>query len=128
MAWPSSGIPPMRVNWLGSSIASLSCCRVVSTKNLLGTTLPSIALCAPPSSTPCLRREARMPVSRTSRFQLGDNWPVLVFAGLLVVLIGLKGRFTGFDAHSLSVNAMPLTLIALGQFLVVLTRGVDLSL
>ena len=35
---------------------------------------------------------------------------------------------TGFDAHSLSVNAMPLTLIALGQFLVVLTRGVDLSL
>ncbi len=69
-----------------------------------------------------------MPAPRASRFQLGDNWPVLVFVGLLAVLIGLKGRFTGFDAHSLSVNAMPLTLIALGQFLVVLTRGVDLSL
>ncbi len=69
-----------------------------------------------------------MPAPRVSRFQLGDNWPVLVFVGLLAVLIGLKGRFTGFDAHSLSVNAMPLTLIALGQFLVVLTRGVDLSL
>ena len=69
-----------------------------------------------------------MPAPRANRFQLGDNWPVLVFVGLLVVLIGLKGRFTGFDAHSLSVNAMPLTLIALGQFLVVLTRGVDLSL
>jgi ribose transport system permease protein len=69
-----------------------------------------------------------MPMPRASRFQLGDNWPVLVFVGLLAVLIGLKGRFTGFDAHSLSVNAMPLTLIALGQFLVVLTRGVDLSL
>ena len=59
---------------------------------------------------------------------LGDNWPVLVFVSLLVVLIALKGRFTGFDGHSLSVNAMPLMLIALGQFLVVLTRGVDLSL
>ena len=69
-----------------------------------------------------------MPAPRASRLQLGDNWPVLVFVCLLAVLIGLKGRFTGFDAHSLSVNAMPLTLIALGQFLVVLTRGVDLSL
>jgi ribose transport system permease protein len=69
-----------------------------------------------------------MPTRRANRFQLGDNWPVLVFVSLLAVLIGLKGRFTGFDAHSLSVNAMPLTLIALGQFLVVLTRGVDLSL
>ena len=69
-----------------------------------------------------------MPAPRANRLQLGDNWPVLVFVGLLAVLIGLKGRFTGFDTHSLSVNAMPLTLIALGQFLVVLTRGVDLSL
>jgi ribose transport system permease protein len=69
-----------------------------------------------------------MPAPRASRFQLGDNWPVLVFVGLLAILIGLKGRFTGFDAHALSVNAMPLTLIALGQFLVVLSRGVDLSL
>jgi ribose transport system permease protein len=69
-----------------------------------------------------------MSASRASRVLLGDNWPVLVFGGLLVVLIALKGRFTGFDAHSLSVNALPLTLVALGQFLVVLTRGVDLSL
>ena len=53
---------------------------------------------------------------------------MLVFVGLLVILIVLKGRFTGFDARSLSVNALPLALIALGQFLVVLTRGIDLSL
>ena len=52
------------------------------------------------------RRGCQAP--RASRFQLGDNWPVLVFVGLLAILIGLKGRFTGFDAHSLSVNAMPL--------------------
>jgi ribose transport system permease protein len=66
--------------------------------------------------------------ARISRFQIGDNWPVLVFIGLFAVLVGLKGRFTPFDARSLSVNALPLALIALGQFLVVLTRGVDLSL
>jgi ribose transport system permease protein len=63
-----------------------------------------------------------------SRLQLGDNWPVLVFLALLAILIVLKGRFTGFDARSLTVNALPLALIAMGQFLVVLTRGVDLSL
>lgn len=63
-----------------------------------------------------------------SRLHIGDNWPVLVFVALLAILIVLKGRFTGFDARSLTVNALPLALIALGQFLVVLTRGVDLSL
>ena len=46
-----------------------------------------------------------MPAPRASRLQLGDNWPVLVFVGLLAVLIGLKGRFTGFDAHSLMFDA-----------------------
>jgi len=56
------------------------------------------------------------------------NWPVLVFVVLLAVLILLKGRFNGFDARSLSVNALPLVLIALAQFLIILTRGIDLSL
>jgi ribose/xylose/arabinose/galactoside ABC-type transport system permease subunit len=69
-----------------------------------------------------------MSTLRISRFQIGDNWPLLVFLGLLAILIVLKGRFTPFDVRSLSVNALPLALIALGQFLVVLTRGVDLSL
>jgi ribose transport system permease protein len=62
------------------------------------------------------------------RFPIGDNWPAFVFVGLLVILVALKGRFTPFDIRSLSVNALPLAFIALGQFLVVLTRGVDLSL
>ena len=61
-------------------------------------------------------------------FQIGDNWPVFVFAGLLLLVIALKGRFTPFDLRSLCVNAMPLALLALAQFLVVLTRGIDLSL
>lgn len=59
---------------------------------------------------------------------VSSNWPVLVFIVLLVTLIVLKGRFNGFDARSLSVNALPLILIALAQFLIILTRGIDLSL
>src|ERR1700712_4788642 len=69
-----------------------------------------------------------MPAPRISRLPIGDNWPAFVFVGLLVILIVLKGRFTPFDIRSLSVNALPVALIGLGQFLVVLTRGVDLSL
>lgn len=57
-----------------------------------------------------------------------QNWPVLVFLTLLVTLIVLKGRFNGFDMRALSVNSLPLVLIALAQFLVILTRGIDLSL
>jgi len=57
-----------------------------------------------------------------------DLWPVVAFATLLVLLILLKGRFTAFDVRSLCVAALPLALLALGQFLVILTRGIDLSL
>lgn len=59
---------------------------------------------------------------------LGNNWPVLVFLVLLLTLIVLKGRFNGFDMRALSVNSLPLVLIALAQFLIILTRGIDLSL
>lgn len=58
----------------------------------------------------------------------GQAWPILVFLTLLVTLIVLKGRFNGFDMRALSVNSLPLVLIALAQFLVILTRGIDLSL
>ena len=61
-------------------------------------------------------------------FRIGDNWSVLVFVALFVLLVLLKGRFTGFDLRSLCVNTLPLALIALGQFLIILTRGIDLSL
>lgn len=56
------------------------------------------------------------------------GWSLAILAVLLVVLILLKGRFNGFDMRALAVNALPLVLIALGQFLVILTRGIDLSL
>lgn len=61
-----------------------------------------------------------------ARFE--QQWSVLVFIALLTLLIVLKGRFTEFDLRSLSVNALPLMLIALGQFIIILTRGIDLSL
>lgn len=62
------------------------------------------------------------------RRRASEAWPVLVFLLLLAILITLKGRFNGFDARALSVNALPLVIIALAQFLVILTRGIDLSL
>lgn len=65
---------------------------------------------------------------RARRFTLGDNWPVLVFAGLFLLVVCLKQGFTAFDLRSLCVNSIALALIALGQFVIVLTRGIDLSL
>lgn len=62
------------------------------------------------------------------RRHLTDAWPVLVFLGLLALLIILKGRFNAFDLRSTIVNTLPLALIALGQFIIILTRGIDLSL
>src|SRR5271154_5426595 len=69
-----------------------------------------------------------MASARTSGTGIGDYWPALVFAGLLVLDIALKRRFTGLDLRSLCTAALPLALVAIGQFLVVLARGVDLSL
>jgi ribose transport system permease protein len=65
---------------------------------------------------------------RRRSLHIGDKWPMLVFIALLLLLIGLKGRFNAFDLRSLCVAALPLALIALGQFLIILTRGIDLSL
>lgn len=67
-------------------------------------------------------------LSKPAGLRLGNNWPVLAFGMLLLLLILLKGRFTAFDLRSLCVNALPLALIALGQFLIILSRGIDLSL
>jgi ribose transport system permease protein len=65
---------------------------------------------------------------RSDPLRLGDNWPVLVFAALFALDVALKGRFSAFDLRTLCVNVLPLSLIALAQFFVVLTRGIDLSL
>lgn len=65
---------------------------------------------------------------RADALRLGDNWPVLVFAALFALDVALKGRFSAFDLRTLCVNVLPLSLIALAQFFVVLTRGIDLSL
>ena len=69
-----------------------------------------------------------MASARTSGIKIGDYWPALVFVGLLLLDIALKRRFTGLDLRSLCTAAIPLALVAMGQFLVVLGRGVDLSL
>jgi ribose transport system permease protein len=63
-----------------------------------------------------------------SRLRLGENWPVVTFAALLLLDVALKGRFSRFDLQTLCANALPLVLISFGQFFVVLTGGIDLSL
>lgn len=62
------------------------------------------------------------------RLQFAGSGPVLVFAVLFLVVVALKQGFSAFDLRSLCVNAAPLALIALGQFVIVLARGIDLSL
>ena len=63
-----------------------------------------------------------------SRLRLEENWPVLTFVALLLLDVALKGRFSRFDLQTLCANALPLALISFGQFFVVLTGGIDLSL
>ena len=69
-----------------------------------------------------------MPPRSTSARLLADHWPVLVFVALLALNIALKQRFSMFDLRTMCSNALPLALIALGQYFVVMTRGIDLSL
>lgn len=52
-----------------------------------------------------------------------------VFAALFVAYVILKGgSLSQFDLQSLTSSALPLAIVALGQFFVVLTNGIDLSL
>ena len=55
--------------------------------------------------------------------------PMAMFLGLLAVVIVLKsGRYSLFDAQNLAANVLPLALVGLGQYFVILVRGIDLSL
>ncbi|MGH7189552.1 MAG: ABC transporter permease [Acetobacteraceae bacterium] len=55
--------------------------------------------------------------------------PTAVFVGLLIVVIILKGGHYGmFEAETLASNVLPLALVGLGQYFVILVRGIDLSL
>jgi ribose transport system permease protein len=60
--------------------------------------------------------------------QLAAYWPVLVFVALLSLNVALKGRYTLYDIRSLCANALPLALISMGQYFVVTTNRIDLSL
>lgn len=60
--------------------------------------------------------------------RLADHWPLLIFVLLLLVNIGLKGRYTLFDLRAMCGNALPLALIAMGQYFIVTCNRIDLSL
>jgi len=65
---------------------------------------------------------------RPSAGKLGEYWPALAFAALFLLDVALKRRFSGLDLRTLCTGALPLALVAMGQFLIVLGRGIDLSL
>lgn len=55
--------------------------------------------------------------------------PTVMFLCLFAVVIGLKGgHYSPFDAETLATNVLPLALVGLGQYFVILVRGIDLSL
>jgi ribose transport system permease protein len=55
--------------------------------------------------------------------------PTAMFLTLLAVVIVLKGgRYSLFDVDSLATNVLPLALVGLGQYFVIVVRGIDLSL
>jgi ribose transport system permease protein len=55
--------------------------------------------------------------------------PVAVFAALFFAYLGLKGgAMSLFDIQSLTTNVLPLAFVALAQYCVILTNGIDLSL
>src|ERR1700679_2140049 len=64
-----------------------------------------------------------------SRTRQGALGAIATFAVLFVVNFALKGgHFSAFDLKTMCMNVLPLTLVALGQFFVVMTNGIDLSL
>jgi ribose transport system permease protein len=59
----------------------------------------------------------------------GVSGAAAIFAILFAITLLLKGgHFSAFDLRTLCMNALPLVCIALGQFFVVLTNGIDLSI
>ena len=59
----------------------------------------------------------------------GATGAIATFLVLFVINFALKGgHFSAFDLKTLCMNVLPLALVALGQFFVVMTNGVDLSL
>ena len=53
---------------------------------------------------------------------------IVTFIVLFAITFVLKGgHFSAFDLKTLCMNVLPLTLAALGQFFVIMTNGIDLS-
>lgn len=54
--------------------------------------------------------------------------PSTIFGVLFVLLVILRGGYTVFSLNSLCANTLPLILVGLGQYFVIVIRGLDLSL
>src|ERR1700684_2050516 len=87
------------------------------------------ALPPKPSYGPRLGRRSAMGPRPSGAARQGAFGATVTFIVLFVVDFLLKGgHFSAFDLKTLCMNALPLVLVALGQFFVVLTNGIDLSL
>jgi ribose transport system permease protein len=68
---------------------------------------------------------------RWKRLAMRQAWTVAVI-GILVILIIIEANvapsFTSFDVQSLVIAALPLAFAAMGQSVVVISRGIDLSI
>lgn len=70
-----------------------------------------------------------MPLWLSGVRRQGAVGAIATFLALFVINLALKGgHFTAFDLKTLCMNVLPLALVALGQFFVVMTNGIDLSL
>lgn len=70
-----------------------------------------------------------MPLRLSGIRRQGAVGAIATFLALFVIDLALKrGHFSAFDLKTLCMNVLPLALVALGQFFVVMTNGIDLSL
>jgi ribose transport system permease protein len=68
--------------------------------------------------------------SKLRRFAMRQAWTVAVVAILVILLIieaNVAPNFTSFDVQSLVIAALPLAFAAMSQSVVVISRGIDLS-
>ena len=70
-----------------------------------------------------------MPLRLSGIRRQGAVGAIATFLALFLINLALKGgHFSAFDLKTLCMNVLPLALVALGQFFVVMTNGIDLSL
>ncbi|HEV7753334.1 MAG TPA: ABC transporter permease [Baekduia sp.] len=69
----------------------------------------------------------RSPFARFTPQQISGAVPAVLFVVLFVVMISVQGQFSSSLLQTVLETTVPLMLVGFGQTLVILTRGIDLS-